>query len=255
MKKKLLITIVALTLAVSAFAQQYASETDFQYGWDKNVKDGIEITKYVGKQTEIRIPPTIQNHKVTSIGNSAFRNMNTITSITIPTNVISIEGGTFGGAFQGCTSLASVTIPSTVTTIGQRAFSGCTSLANVTIPNSVTKIENDVFNGCTKLARVTIGSGTTTIGARGFNGCTSLASITIPRSVTAIGVDAFKDCTNLTSVTIQSNILSKDFGGVTSIGGVPVGLFPGDLAKKYLDRDGGPGTYIRFANQQEWRKQ
>jgi hypothetical protein len=159
-------------------AQQYAGETDFDYNWDKNVKDGIVINKYVGKQKEVRIPPTIQNFKVTSISSGAFRGNKNITSVTIPNNV-------------------------------------------------------------------------TSIGNNAFYGCTSLASVTIPKSVTKLGLDAFKDCTNLTSVTFQGIIVRKDFGAV---GQTVVGLFPGDLADKYLDTNGGIGTYTRFANGQEWRK-
>jgi hypothetical protein len=31
--------------------------------------------------------------------------------------------------------------------------------------------------------------------------------------------------------------------------------FPGDLHAKYFAADGGPGTYVRFANGQTWKKQ
>jgi hypothetical protein len=241
-------------------AVAYNSETDFEYGWDKNVKDGIAITKYVGKQKEVRIPPSIQNLKVTSIGAGAFIYNRNITSVTIPNSVTSIEdSGKTGGAFADCPSLVSVTIPNSVTIIGTKAFFGCTSLAGITIPNSVTSIGNDAFNGCTSLAKVTIGNSVTTIGKNAFTGCTSLASITIPRSVTRIEAYAFKDCKNLTSVTFQGAIVRKEFGalGQSSITGAPVAvdLFPGDLTERYLDTDGGPGTYTRLANGQKWRKQ
>jgi hypothetical protein len=260
MKKKLLITIVTLTLAVSAFAQQYTSETEFEYGWDKNVEHGIVITKYVGSQKEVRVPPTIEKLNVTSISGGAFRYNRNITSVTIPNGVTSIaDGNLIGGAFQNCTSLASVTIPNSVKSIGSRAFSGCTSLTSVTIPNSITSIGDYAFSGCTSLAKVTIGSGVTYIGRDAFNGCTSLESITIPKSVTSIGVTVFKGCTNLISVTFQGTISDKYFGvsgeGKTSFEGSTVDQFPGDLPVKYLDlKNGGPGTYTRFANGKEWRK-
>ena len=51
-------------------------------------------------------------------------------------------------AFRQCGSLTSVTIPNSVTTIGNSAFSGCNSLTSVTIPNSVTTIGNGAFSYC-----------------------------------------------------------------------------------------------------------
>ena len=57
-------------------------------------------------------------------------------------------------AFYDCTSLTSVTIPGSVTSIGSYAFSGCTGLTSVTIPDSVTSIGYDAFNTCTGLKSV-----------------------------------------------------------------------------------------------------
>lgn len=49
-------------------------------------------------------------------------------------------------AFWECTSLTSITIPDSVTTIGSSAFYGCTNLTSVTIPDSVTNIYGGAFN-------------------------------------------------------------------------------------------------------------
>ena len=48
-------------------------------------------------------------------------------------------------AFYDCRSLTSVTIPNSVTSIGTRAFYNCTSLTSITIPDSVTSIGYYVF--------------------------------------------------------------------------------------------------------------
>jgi hypothetical protein len=253
------ICLLFFTAGISkVFAQQNNSASDFEFDWDPNVKDGIVITKYVGSQKDVRIPPTIQNIKVTSIGGGAFQHSRNITSVVIPSGVISIaDSGRLGGAFQNCPNLASVTIPNSVTMIGAKAFSECPSLASIVIPNSVTTIGDEAFNACTGLARVTIGSGVASIKRRAFIGCTGLTSIIIPRNVTRIEANAFKDCTNLTSVTFQATIVRANFGalGDMSISGVPMDLFPGDLAAKYVDPSGGPGTYIRLTSGQAWRKQ
>jgi len=126
---------------------------------------------------------------------------------------------------RGCEVLVSVTIPNSVTSIGDWAFCDCTKLTGVIIPNSVTRIEQFAFHHCT-----------------------SLTNVTIPDSVTSIGSAAFFGCESLTSVTFQGVIASSNFGGSYS-------PFPGDLQDKYFTKDGGPGTYKRFAGGETWKKQ
>ena len=70
--------------------------------------------------------------------------------MTIPDSVTSIGEW----AFFNCTSLTSVTIPDSVTSIERDAFSRCTSLTSVTIPDSVTSIGSWAFEDCTDLERV-----------------------------------------------------------------------------------------------------
>ena len=95
-------------------------------------------------------------------------------------------------AFRNCNTLISVTIPNSVTFIGTSAFYGCSSLTSVTIPNSVTSITSLAFYGCSALTSVYIPNSVTEIGINAFKGCSSLASITIPRSVNRIYEGAFE---------------------------------------------------------------
>ena len=142
----------------------------------------------------IDIPSTLEGYNVTSIGDRAFFDCTSLTSITIPNCVTGIGDSTF----QYCTSLTSITIPNSVTSIGDSAFSN-TSLTSITIPNSVTSIGNCVFNFCTNLTSITIPNSVTSIGIYAFSVCTNLKTITIPNSVTSIGNNAFYGhCSNLT---------------------------------------------------------
>ena len=54
-------------------------------------------------------------------------------------------------AFGDCTSLTSITIPSSVTSIGGIAFDGCTSLTTVTFLGNAPKAGEFVFLGATPI--------------------------------------------------------------------------------------------------------
>ena len=136
------------------------------------------------------------NNPITTIGDKAFYNCSSLTSVTIPDSVTTIGEWTF----YECSSLTSITIGDSVTTIGISAFSSCESLTSVTIGDSVTTIGLDAFRDCSSLTSVTIPDSVTTIGSSAFDGCSSLTSITIPDSVVSIGYCAFYNCSSLRSV-------------------------------------------------------
>lgn len=97
-----------------------------------------------------RVKSAVIAEGVTSIGESAFENCRSLTSVTIPNSVTSIGWS----AFFYCKSLTSVTIPDSVTIINDAVFNGCTSLTSVTIPDSVTSIGGSAFYNCTSLTDV-----------------------------------------------------------------------------------------------------
>ena len=104
---------------------------------------------------DISIPSSIYNNKsyvVTSIGESAFEGCSGLTSITIPTSIITIEKG----AFYGCSGLTYLAIPESVTSIGVGAFSVCYNLTSIYIPSSVTKIDSYAFDHCPSLNHIVI---------------------------------------------------------------------------------------------------
>ncbi len=194
-------------------------------------KDDGETMSVVGCTSDINkdafVTHQVLGKPVISIGDEAFRNRTSLTSITIPDSVTSI--GDY--AFSECTSLTSITIPDSVTSIGEWVFSvcssltsitignsvtsisyyafyDCTSLTSITIPDSVISIDKFAFLDCTSLTSITIGNSVTSIGGYAFEGCTSLTSITIPDSVTSIGYHAFSGCDSLTSIIIPDSVTS-----------------------------------------------
>jgi len=105
-----------------------------------------------------------------------------------------------GNAFRNCESMTSVTIPSTVTLINNHAFSNCTGLKSVSIPSSITNIDLSAFQECINLTWLALPEGVKQIGEGAFNGCSGLKSVTIPASMTYIGESAFRNCNYVTDV-------------------------------------------------------
>ena len=152
----------------------------------------------------LTIPSTIKGYTITCIGDSAFKDCSSLTSVTIPNSVTAIGDD----AFRGCRGLTSLTIPNSVTSIGDWAFGSCSSLTSLTIPNGVTTIGNRAFRNCSGLISLTIPNSVTSIGEKVFMRCSSLTSVMIPNSVTTIGDEAFWNCSSLASITIPNSVTS-----------------------------------------------
>jgi hypothetical protein len=103
--KTVLILILIAVMTVTAYSQQYDSESDFEV---KREGNGVAIVEYLGSKKEVRIPPRIQNLPVTGIEEAAFAE---------------------------CTGITRVIIPDSVTYIGDWAFAKCASLTGITIPD------------------------------------------------------------------------------------------------------------------------
>ena len=151
--------------------------------------------------TSIIIP-----NSVTSIGKYALELCTGMTSINIPSSVTSIGWA----AFDYCTSLTSIAIPENVTFIDGFAFSNCSSLTSINIPDNVTSIEKYTFNSCPSLTSIAIPSNVTSIGESAFSGCSGLTSISLPNGLLSLEAHSFSDCTGLTSITIPSSLLSLE---------------------------------------------
>ena len=121
----ILIVILLITLTNTAFAD---NNKDFI------IEDGV-LTKYVGSDEKVIIPDNI-----VVIGKNSFEN-NSLTSVTIPGNVLLISSSTF----SMCENLEAVIIEEGVKEIEAYAFFNCPKLKNIMIPQSVEEIGYRAF--------------------------------------------------------------------------------------------------------------
>ena len=210
----LLSLVMLLSITVGIDLSAYAEVSgDFEY---ELLDDGTaEITDYIGSATNLTIPSTIDGYTVTSIGDSAFWDCSSISSISIPSGVLRIGEKSFGS----CTNLTNITIPNSVTSIGEDAFSECESLTSIEVGanNEVYSSDNGILYNKTKTELIkcpqgytgssyTIPEGVENIDNNAFECCTNLTGVSIPNSVTSIGSGAFRECTNLASIVISNNL-------------------------------------------------
>lgn len=188
MKKKLLAMLLAAVLAVSLLpGMAFAADTSGKCG------DNLTWTYSNGTLT-IQGTGPMKNYGWDSLLERPWlAYLEEIHTIIIDNGVTTI--GEF--AFMDCHSLTSLTIPGSVTSVGESAFRYCHGLTSVTIPDGIISIGERAFSECHSLTSVTILDSVTTIGAGAFSYCSNLTSVTIPDSVTTIGKSAFDYCGSL----------------------------------------------------------
>jgi uncharacterized repeat protein (TIGR02543 family) len=182
-----LMTSGVLDGTTAIIVEVYSDQTGLTYLIIDGVATIIGFTAPTGFDGMLAIPDTICGAPVTSIGDDAFYDCTSLTSISIPDSVISIGDW----AFWGCSSLSDIAIPDSLTSIGEGTFAYCESLTDITIPDSVTSIGEGAFYSCASLTYITIPDSVVSIGQYAFAECTSLSVVTFDGTVTNIGTNAF----------------------------------------------------------------
>ena len=160
---------------------------------------GSSAFKERNSLTSVTIP-----NSVTNIGTDAFRNSRSLNSANLGNSIVSIENS----AFDNCRALTSINIPDSVTSVGVFTFRECISLNSVTMGNSIVSMDGQVFSGCTSLTSIIIPNSVISIGNNAFLFCTSLTSVIIGNSLRNIDQSVFKQCTSLTSIIIPNSVTS-----------------------------------------------
>ena len=189
----------------------------------------VEVVKHPEKYYgDVVIPESItfkgKEYVVNSIGEYAFYECYSLTSVTIPHSISSIGKGAFfrnpeltsvhifdiaawcnisfasnplsyaHHLYLNNEEVKNLIIPDNVASIAKNAFFGFTGLVSVDIGNSVTSIEENAFYGCSGLTAVTIGDSVLSIGDWSFCNCSNLTTVLLGNSVTSLGKAVFYDC-------------------------------------------------------------
>lgn len=251
MKRKLLITLLSVTSAAccaiglaacdksggtvnGSNTGNHDREPDFireddeggtKLDYADNGDGGYTITG-IGTETktDIVIPATIKDVKVTAIADDAFNGRTDITGVKISEGIEKIGAN----AFNNCTSLASVRIPDSVTEVGATAFMNCSGLqiatigtglteisngmfqasglVTINIPDNVLSINESAFRECHNLEVVTMGMGVKTIGYQAFYNCTSIEDMRLGIGVETLGNRVFELCTGMKNIVIPDSV-------------------------------------------------
>lgn len=193
---------------------------DYEYSL---LDDGtVEISKYVGNDSDVTIPDEIDEKKVTSIGKGAFENNISIKNIEMSNNILSI----YDGAYYNCQSLETIKLSNSLTIIWVGAFGNCLSLKRIDLPDSLSYVDDFAFGNCKNLEKVHFSNGvkekgTTVRFAKSiFENCVSLTSINLPNNLKWIGYADFLGCSKIEEIIIPesvTNIVNKAFSNCNNL--------------------------------------
>ena len=199
-KKMLAVLIGALTIC-AACALCAGAETSGDYEYEILDNGTVEITGYTGSATDLIIPSTIGGKKVTSIGESAFLECNTITSVDIPNSVVEIGSA----AFMDCSSLSKVNVPNSIVKMADSVFSRTPFLTNQsTFVKYAGNWIVDYYDNDSYQSQVTIRDGIERVAPFSFS-YAHIGELILPDSIEYLGDYAFNE-SNIETLVLSNGI-------------------------------------------------
>ena len=207
---------VFAVMPLTAYARydDYEQKKNDEYEYLLNKDGTVEVYSYLGKDSEVVIPDTIEDCPVTGISSYAFEGCDFVTKISIPDTVTIVGDNAFSDTEyynnennweNGVLYIDKVlyevsedvkgefTVKDGTTAIAYYAFMGCTEITKISIPGSVKILPYRTFRGCTSLTDLNVGEGTEIIEDQAFSFCVKLNNINLPKTITRVGLAAFNN--------------------------------------------------------------
>lgn len=175
------------------------------------------------KDNRSQIRKVVIENGVTSIGSCAFQNCGVL-GAEIPASVETIGDS----AFRKCQNLSSVIVSEGVETIGQNAFRSCTGLTSIALPASIGEVGAAAFFLCQKMTSATFAAGSKQVkqGDNLFTQCYYLMNVELPQSIDRIGAGMFQNCLMLAGVVIPQGAESIGDSAFASCSEMTVVVIP-----------------------------
>lgn len=157
----LIVTLIILPFSV-VFASSEISKGELitesgEYSYAINEDNTVTLTKYLGKEKYVETPETIDDKKVTAIGNDAFYHMNFIRVLIISEGVETIGDSALSIPRDFSNPQSKniiIKLPSTLKSIGDKCFNS-TGISSVYLPDGMENIGELCFSH-SKLSRIYI---------------------------------------------------------------------------------------------------
>ena len=192
----------------------------------------------------LKIPESIDGLTVTEVGTNAFRDSETLKSVTCPATLVGIRQCAFyndpnltnvvlndglqwiSDSVFASTGLYRMTFPAGITNVGQYTFVSCKNLREVVLPEGVTKIGQNFCLGCEKLSRLILPESLEEIHGEAFFQCKSLTEVTLPDNVWRVDYYAFAECENLKTLRLSKGMKRFDGDALCGSGAVETFTIP-----------------------------
>lgn len=187
-----------------------------------NVNGSAVITRYLGDETQVVVPATIDGIPVSSIGKHAFSST-IVEKVVLQDGIVRIEEG----AFEYNSALREVILPPSLQSIGDYAFNDCGNLTSVRFSEGLLEIGDNAFTYDRALSGVVLPSSLRAIGGFAFESCIGLTDIRIPAQVTTLSEGAFCYCDQLSTVSFAEGLVSlgaRAFEGCVTLAHVQLPL-------------------------------